>query len=157
MKGYHRLWLSGSFYDKTGYQNMDEITSTQVAADRGALRLWRWVSLPERGQKFWLQWQLAHTAWLVCARVAVTRSAAERPSNAPTQSHSLQQSHTHLNSIFASKLHAWDPLHWVICIRLIRWHGAHLQAVNCHSDGNSFTWPWKIAIIFVVEKFEGVT
>ena len=37
--------------------------------------------------------------------------------------------HPHLNSIFASKLHARDPLHWVICIRLIRWHGAHLQAV----------------------------
>ena len=37
--------------------------------------------------------------------------------------------HPHLNSMFASKLHAQDPLHWVICIRLIRWHGAHLQAV----------------------------
>ena len=105
------------------------ITSTQVAADRGALRIWRWVSLPEEGQKFLLLWQLADTAWLVCARVAVTRSAAERPSNAPTQPHSLQPSHLHLNSIFAIKLHAQDPLHWVICIRLICWHGAHLQAV----------------------------
>ena len=107
------------------------ITSTQVAADRGALRIWRWVSLPEGGQKFWLQWQLADTVWLACARIAVTRSAAERPSNSQTQpeSHSLQRSHPHLNSIFASKLHAWDPLHWVICIRLIRWHSAHLRAV----------------------------
>ena len=108
------------------------ITSTQVTADRGALRIWRWVSLPEGGQTFWLQWQLADTAWLACARVAVTRSAAERSSNTPTQSHSLQRSHPHLNSIFASKLHARDPLHhvhWVFCIRLIRWHGAHLQAV----------------------------
>ena len=34
-----------------------------------------------------------------------------------------------VNSIFASKLHARDPLHWVICIRRIHWHGAHLQAV----------------------------
>ena len=34
-----------------------------------------------------------------------------------------------IKSIFASKLHARDPLHWVICIRLIRWHGAHFQAV----------------------------
>ena len=79
------------------------VTSTQVAADRGALRIWRWVSLPEGGQKFWLQWQLAHTAWIACARVAATRSA--------------------------SKLHSRDPLHRVIYIRLIRWHGAHLQAV----------------------------
>ena len=105
------------------------ITSTQVVADRGALWIWRWVSLPEGGQKCWLQWQLVDTAWLVCARLAATRSAAERPSNTPTQSHSLHRSHPHLNSIFASKLHARDPLHWVICIRLIRWHGAHLQAV----------------------------
>ena len=108
------------------------ITSTQVAADRGALRIWRWVSLLEGGQKFLLQWQLADNAWLACARVAATRSAVERPSNAPSQSYSLQRSHTHLNSIFASKLHARDPLHhvhWVICIGLICWHGAHLQAV----------------------------
>ena len=46
------------------------ITSTQVAADRGTLRIWRWVSLPEGGQKFWLQLQLTDTAWLACARVA---------------------------------------------------------------------------------------
>ena len=104
------------------------ITSTKVAADRGALRIWRWVSFPEGGQKFWMQWQLADT-WLACAHLAVTRSAAERLSNAPTQYHSLQRSHPHLNSIFASKLHARDPLHWFICIRLIRWHEAHLQAV----------------------------
>ena len=51
------------------------ITSTQVTADRGALRIWRWVSLPGRGQKFWLQWQLADTAWLASARVVGTRSA----------------------------------------------------------------------------------
>ena len=82
----------------------------QVAADRGALQIWRWVSLPEGGQKFWLQWQLADTAWFACALVAATRSAAERPSNAPTQSNSLQRSHPHLNSIFASKLHALYPL-----------------------------------------------
>ena len=105
------------------------ITSTQVAADWGALRIWRRVLLPEGGQKFCLQWQLADTAWLSCARVAATRSGAEQLSNTPTQSRSLQQSHPHLNSIFASKLHARAPLHWVICIRLIRWHGAHLQAV----------------------------
>ena len=106
------------------------ITSTQVVADRGALRIWRWVSLLEGGQEFWLQWQLADTAWLACARVAATRSAAECPSNAPTPNpHSLQRSHPHLNSIFASKSHARDPLHWVICIRLIHWHGTHLQAV----------------------------
>ena len=118
------------------------ITSTQVAADRGALRIWRWVSLPEGGQKFWLQWQLADTAWLVCARVAAhdlpwSDQASDRgggwtqppPSNAPTQSHSLQRIRPHLNSILASKLHARDPLHWVICIRCIRWHGAHLPAV----------------------------
>ena len=48
----------------------------------------------------------------------------------PTQPHYLQRSHPHLiNSIFASKLHAQDPLHWFICIQLICWHGAHLQAV----------------------------
>ena len=82
----------------------------QVAADRGALQIWRWVSLPEGGQKFWLQWQLADTAWLVCALVAATWSTAERPSNVPTQSNSLQRSHPHLNSIFASKLHALYPL-----------------------------------------------
>ena len=46
------------------------------------------------------------------------------------QSHCFQRSHPHLNSIFASKLHTRDPLHWVICIRCIRWHGAHLQAVG---------------------------
>ena len=46
-----------------------------------------------------------------------------------TSCHSLQRSHPHLNSIFASKFHARDPLHWVICISLIRWHAAHLQAV----------------------------
>ena len=86
-------------------------------------------SPPKGGQKFWLQWQLADTAWLACARIAASWSAAERPSNAPKQSHSLQQSHPHLNSILESKLHARAPLHWVICIRLIRWHGAHLQAV----------------------------
>ena len=108
---------------------IDQITPTQVAADRGTLRIWRWVSLTEGGQKFWLQWELADTAWLACARAAATWSAAERPSNAPTQSYSLQRIHPHLNSIFASKLHARDPLHWVICICLIRWHGAHLQAV----------------------------
>ena len=104
------------------------ITSTQVAADRGAFRIWRWASLPEGGQKFWLQWQLANSAWLASARVAATRSAAERPSqHKPTLfSEGL---HPHLNSMFTSKLHAQDPLHWVICIRLIRWHGAHLQAV----------------------------
>ena len=82
---------------------IDQITSTQVAADRGALRIWRWVSLTEGRQKFWSQWQLADTAWLACARAAATRSAAELPSNAPTQSHSLQRIHPHLNSIFASK------------------------------------------------------
>ena len=63
----------------------------------------------------------------VCSRSSHTicRGAAK-----PTQPHSLQRSHPHLiNSIFASKLHAQDPLHWVICIRLICWHGAHLQAV----------------------------
>ena len=38
----------------------------------------------------------------------------------------------HVNSIFAGKLHAWDPLHWVICIRHIRRHGAHLQAFHHH-------------------------
>ena len=110
---------------------LSPITSTQVAADRGALRIWRRVSLPEGGQKFWLQWQLADAVWLACACVAATRSAAEWPSNEPTQSHFLQGSHPHLNSIFASKLHAQAPLDWVICIRLIRWlgHGAHLQAV----------------------------
>ena len=64
-----------------------EITRTQVEADRGALWIWRRVSLPKGGQKFWLQWQLADTAWLACARIAATRSAAERTSN--TQSHSL--------------------------------------------------------------------
>ena len=130
------------------------ITSTQVAADRGALRIWRWVSLPEGGQKFWLQWQLTDTAWLLCARVAATRSATERPSNSPTQSHSLQRSHPHLNSIFASKLHARDPLHWVICIRLIRWHGAHLQAVVIVME-ILIPDPEKWEIIF--EKLEGVT
>ena len=109
------------------YISTDIITSTQEAADRGALRICRRVSLSEGGQKFWLQWQLADTAWLACARVGATRSAAARLSNAPT--HPLQWSHPHLNSIFASKLHARAPLHWVICIRLIRWHGAHLQAV----------------------------
>ena len=112
------------------------ITSTLVVADRGVLRIWRWVSLPEGGQKFWFQRQLADTAWLACARVAATRSAAERPSNAPTQSHSLQRSHPHLNSIFASKLHARGPLHWVICIRRIRWHGVHLQAVALSLEVN---------------------
>ena len=109
--------------------NCNNYTSTQVAADRGALRIWRWVSLPEGGQKFWSQWHLADTAWLAGARIAATRSAMQRKSNAPTQSHSLQRNHPHLNSIFASKLHAQDPLDWVICIRLIRWHGALLQAV----------------------------
>ena len=54
------------------------------------------------GQKFWLQWQLADTAWLACACVAATQSAGQRPSNEPTQSHSLQRSHPHLNSIFVS-------------------------------------------------------
>ena len=103
--------------------------STQVAADQGLFRIWRWVSLPEGGQKFWLQWQLADSASLAGACVAATWSAMEWPSNAPTQAHSVQQSHPHLNSIFASKLHAWDPFHWAICIHLIRWHGAHLQAV----------------------------
>ena len=69
---------------------------------------------------------IAVTAGGYClTRVAATRSAAERPSNTPTQSHP----HPHLNSIFASKLHARDPLHWVICIHLIRWHRAHLQLV----------------------------
>ena len=131
------------------------ITSTQVAADRGALRIWRWVSLPEGGQKFWLQWQLADTAWLACARVAATRSAAERPSNTTTQSHSLQRSHPHLNSIFANKLHARDPLHWVICIRLIRWHGAHLQTVVIVME--ILLPDPENATIFVVEKLEGVT
>ena len=125
------------------------ITSTQVVADRDALRIWRGVSLPEGGQKFWLQWQLADTAWLACACVAASQSAAQRPSNAPTQSHSLQRSHPHLNSIFASKLHARDPFHWVICFHLIRWHGS-TSSGSCHNDGNYFTWPWKIAIIFVV-------
>ena len=56
----------------------------------------------------------------------ICRGAAKQLTNT---THSLQWSHPHLNSIFASKLHARDPLHWVICIRLIRWHGAHLQAV----------------------------
>ena len=74
------------------------IMSTQVAADQGLFRIWRWVSLPEGGQKFWLQWQLADSASLAGACVAATWSAM-------------------------------DPFHWVICIRLIRWHGAHLQAV----------------------------
>ena len=114
---WYKIWITGA------------ITSTQVAADRGALRIWRWVWLPEGGLKFWLQWQLADTSWLACARVAATRSAKEWSSNAPTQSHSLQRRHPHLNSIVASKLHAREPLHWVICIRLIRWHGAHLWTV----------------------------
>ena len=56
----------------------------------------------------------------------ICRGAAKQLTNTTD---SLQWSHPHLNSIFASKLHARDPLHWVICIRLIRWHGAHLQAV----------------------------
>ena len=103
------------------------ITSTQVAADRGALRIWRWVSLSEGWQKFWLQWQLADYAWLACARVAICHWATKQRTN--TVPLSEQRSHPHLNSIFASKLHARDPLHWVICIRLIYWHGAHLQAV----------------------------
>ena len=133
-----------------------EITSTQVAADRGALRIWRRVSLPQGGQKFCLQWQLAGTAWLPCARIAATRSAAERTSN--TQSHSLQRSHPHLNSIFANKLHAQAPLHWVICIRLIRWHGAHLQAVVIVME-ILLPDPDKLPsfFIFVVEKLEDVT
>ena len=46
-------------------QNIPWITSTQVAADWGALWIWSWVSLPEGGLKFWLQWQLADT---VCSR-----------------------------------------------------------------------------------------
>ena len=58
--------------------DIQRITSTQVAADRGTLRIWRWVSLPEGGQKIWLQWQLADTAWLACVRVVATRSATER-------------------------------------------------------------------------------
>ena len=123
----HRSCFKSTF--KANKSVWISITSTQVAADRGALQIWRWVSLPKGGQKFWLQWQLADTAWLAHARVAGTRSVAERPCNTPTQSHSLQRSYPHLNSIFASKLHALDPLHWVICIRLIRWHGAHLQTV----------------------------
>ena len=65
----------------------------------------------------------------VCSRSGHTicRGAPKQLTN--TIPLSLQRSHSHLNSIFASKLHARDPLHWVICIRLIRWHGAHLQAV----------------------------
>ena len=125
---YRHIWRHWTFKMLVSYMMYKitpilPITSTQVAADRGALRIWRWVSLPEGGQKLWLQWQLADTAWLN----ASTRSVAERPSNAPTQSHSLQRSYPHLNSIFASKLHALDPFRWVICIRLIRWHGANLQ------------------------------
>ena len=54
---------------------------------------------------------------------------SDQATHTGTQSHSLQRSHPHLNSIFASKLHAEDPLHCVICIRLIRWLGAHFQAV----------------------------
>ena len=53
-----RQWLHGSC------SRCCVITSTQVAVDRGALRIWRRVSLPEGGQKFLLQWQLADTAWL---------------------------------------------------------------------------------------------
>ena len=108
--------------------SLDTITSTQVEADRGALRIWRWVSFPEGGQKFWLQWQLADTAWLACAHrsghTICCGAAKQRTSTIP-----LSSAKPHLNSIFASKLHAEDPLYWVICIRLIRWHGAHLQAV----------------------------
>ena len=128
----HRQGDQREVFKRKGHHSSEQhwiITSTQVAVDWGALRIWRWVSLPEGGQKFWLQWQLMDTAWLACARIAATRSAVERPSNASTQSHSLQRNHPHLNSIFASKLHVRDPLHWVICIRLIRWHGANLPAV----------------------------
>ena len=122
--------------------------STQVAANRGTLRIWRRVSLAEGGQKFWFQWQLVDTAWLACARVAATRYVAERPSNAPTQSHSLQRSHQHLNLIFESKLHAGGST------SLSYLYSSHsltrsTSSGSCHSDWNCFTWPWKIAIIFV--------
>ena len=89
-----------------------------------------------------------------------SRVLAWRPHDLPRSGqathHSLQRSHPHLNSIFASKLHARAPLHWVICIRLIRWHGAHLQAVVIVMD-ILLPDPEKIAIIFVIEKLEGVT
>ena len=152
-------WLTCNFTHSVvrgnHYNLTPTITSTQVAADRGALRIWRWVSLPEGGQKFWLQWQLADTAWLACARVAVTRSAAERPSNSQTQSYSLQRSHPHLNSIFVEYIACPGPT------SLSYLYSSHsltrsTPSGSCHSDGNYFTWPWKSAIIFVVEKLEGV-
>ena len=62
-----------------------------------------------------------HSSHTVCC------GAAKQCTN--TNDPTIQRSHPHLNSIFASKLHARDPLHWVICIRLIRWHGSHLQAI----------------------------
>ena len=64
----------------------------------------------------------------VCSRSGHTifRGAAKQRTNTIPLSSAKP---SHLNSIFASKMHARDPLHWVICIRLIRWHGAHLQAV----------------------------
>ena len=62
----------------------------------------------------------------VCSRSGHT---IRRGAPKPTQPQSFW-SHPHLiNSIFASKLHAQDPPYWVICIHLICWHGAHLQAV----------------------------
>ena len=129
------------------------ITSAQVAADRGAPRVWRRVSLPEGGQKFWLQWQLADTAWLARASLfhtptgsptwdvkqsrcasghTICRGAAkQRTDTIPRSSAKPPAS----KLIFASKLHARDPLHWVVCIRLLRWHGAPHQAVVIVMEG----------------------
>ena len=67
----------------------------------------------------------------VCLRSGHTiccRAAKQRTNTIPATLFE-QRSHPRLNSIFASKLHARDSLHWVICIHLIRWHRAHLQAV----------------------------
>ena len=132
------------------------ITSTLVVADRGAFRIWRWVSLPEGGQKFWLQWQLVDAAWLACARVAATRSATER-----------QARHQHNPTLFSEATRIWTRFsrvncmpgthfHWVICIPFIRWHGAHLQAVVIVM-GILLPDPKKLSSSLWVEKLEGVT
>ena len=72
---------------------------------------------------------IAVTAGGYCLTRMCSRSGHTICPATQTQSNSLQRSHPHLNSTFASKLHDRDQLHWVMCIRLIRWHGAHLQTI----------------------------
>ena len=107
----------------------------------------------------WAEILIAVTAGGYCLTRVCSRSGHTIGRGAvKQQSHYFQRSHPHLKSIFckSSKLHTRDQLHWVICIRRIRWHGAHFQAVAIVME-ILLTDPEKIAIIFVVEKLEGVT